>query len=79
MSGELTLTKPPKTLAEQQRDALLTALKCWPLNELLGLVEDSGDEKMCELAKWFIEVRDVAIATVEAGKVPVQSKERSMS
>lgn len=55
---------------QKQRDALLAALKCWPLNELLGLVEDSGDEKMWERAKWFMEVRDTAIAAIESGKVP---------
>jgi len=40
---------------------LLSALKCWPLSELLAMIEDSGDEKMRQHAKWFMEVRDAAI------------------
>jgi hypothetical protein len=41
---------------------LVDALTCWPLQDLLGLVEDSGDENMRRLARLFMEVRDAAVA-----------------
>ena len=37
------------------------ALNCWPLKELLGMVEDSGDEKMWSMAQLFMEVQQSAL------------------
>ena len=45
---------------------LLEALQCWPLQELLGMIEDSGDSAMWDRAKLFMEVRDSALAAARA-------------
>jgi hypothetical protein len=41
------------------------ALNCWPLKELLGMVEDSGDPKMWSMAQLFMEVQQEAIKKAE--------------
>lgn len=50
--------------------AMAEVLTSWPLNELLGMIEDSGDPKMWERALWFMENRDAALALLNPEPTP---------
>ena len=52
---------------------LLEALQCWPLAELLGMIEDHGNivqDEMWNLAKLFMEVRDAVISKAKGATTP---------
>jgi hypothetical protein len=42
-------------------EEMRAALTCWPLQQVLGMIEDSGDAAMWGMAKLFMEVRDAAL------------------